>query len=242
MDEPKRVLIVDDDKHISELLRLYFEKDGFDVTAGYTGDTVIPLVRAINPDVIILDLMLPGMSGFDVIRELRRESDVPVLMLTARSDTLDKIVGLELGADDYILKPFEPKELLARVKAVLRRARSAPSAAKEMDDAKDNIVSYPGLVVDRIRYAVRIGEEEIDMPPKELELLFFLATHPNRVFTRDQILENIWGMDYYGEQRTVDVHIKRIREKLDVIDHPLWQIKTVWSVGYKFEVKDDVVL
>ncbi len=241
MDEPKRVLIIDDDKHISELLRLYFEKDGFNVTAGYTGDTVLPLVRAVNPDVIILDLMLPGMSGFDVIRELRRESDVPVLMLTARSDTLDKIVGLELGADDYILKPFEPKELLARVKAVLRRTRSASSGVKEGEDVKDNFVSYPGLVVDRIRYTVRVGDEEIDMPPKELELLFFLATHPNRVFTRDQILESIWGMDYYGEQRTVDVHIKRIREKLDVIDHPLWQIKTVWSVGYKFEVKDDEI-
>ncbi len=241
MDEPKRVLIIDDDKHISELLRLYFEKNGFNVTAGYTGDTVLPLVRAVNPDVIILDLMLPGMSGFDVIRELRRESDVPVLMLTARSDTLDKIVGLELGADDYILKPFEPKELLARVKAVLRRTRSASSGVKEGEDVKDNVVSYPGLVVDRIRYTVRVGDEEIDMPPKELELLFFLATHPNRVFTRDQILESIWGMDYYGEQRTVDVHIKRIREKLDVIDHPLWQIKTVWSVGYKFEVKDDEI-
>ncbi len=243
MDETKRVLIIDDDKHISELLRLYFEKDGFEVTAGYSGDAVLPLVRAVNPDVMILDLMLPGMSGFDVMRELRRESDVPVLMLTARSDTLDKIVGLELGADDYILKPFEPKELLARVKAVLRRSRSAPSVARSEENVKDkdNVVSYPGLIVDRIRYAVRIGDQEIDMPPKELELLFFLATHPNRVFTRDQILENIWGMDYYGEQRTVDVHIKRIREKLDVIDHPLWQIKTVWSVGYKFEVKDDEI-
>ncbi|HHX19219.1 MAG TPA: response regulator transcription factor [Clostridiaceae bacterium] len=243
MDETKRVLIIDDDKHISELLRLYFEKDGFEVTAGYSGDAVLPLVRAVNPDVMILDLMLPGMSGFDVMRELRRESDVPVLMLTARSDTLDKIVGLELGADDYILKPFEPKELLARVKAVLRRSRSVPSVVRAEEHAKDkdNVVSYPGLVVDRIRYTVRIGDQEIDMPPKELELLFFLATHPNRVFTRDQILENIWGMDYYGEQRTVDVHIKRIREKLDVIDHPLWQIKTVWSVGYKFEVKDDEI-
>jgi len=239
MDEVKRVLIIDDDKHISELLRLYFEKDGFEVTSGYSGDAAMPLVRAVAPDVIILDLMLPGMSGFDVMRELRRESDVPVLMLTARSDTLDKVVGLELGADDYILKPFEPKELIARVKAVLCRSRSSLPGNKEESGAKNDIVSYPGLVVDRIRYTVRIGEEEIDMPPKELELLFFLAARPNRVFTRDQILENIWGMDYYGEQRTVDVHIKRVREKLDVIEHPLWQIKTVWSVGYKFEVKDD---
>ena len=237
MEESRRVLIVDDDKHISELLKLYFEKDGFEVVSCYTGDAVMPMVRAVKPDVIILDLMLPGMSGFDIMRQLRRESDVPVLMLTARSDTLDKIIGLELGADDYILKPFDPKELLARVKAVLRRF-NAPDPVAVTETNKKEVVTYPGLVVDRIRYAVRVGDREIDMPPKELELLFFLASHPNRVYTRDQILEHIWGMDYYGEQRTVDVHIKRIREKLDVIEHPLWQIKTVWSVGYKFELKD----
>ncbi len=237
MEDTKRVLIVDDDKHISELLKLYFEKDGFEVSSCYAGDAVMPMVKAVSPDVIILDLMLPGISGFDVMRQLRRESDVPVLMLTARSDTLDKIIGLELGADDYILKPFEPKELLARVKAVLRRSQQ-PVQAAASDSQKKDVVVLPDLVVDRIRYTVRIGEQEIDMPPKELELLFFLASHPNRVYTRDQILEHIWGMDYYGEQRTVDVHIKRIREKLSVIDHPCWQIKTVWSVGYKFELKD----
>ena len=238
MDDTKRVLIVDDDKHISELLKLYFEKDGFEVSSCFTGDAVMPMVRAVEPDVIILDLMLPGLSGFDVMRELRRVSDVPVLMLTARSDTLDKIIGLELGADDYVLKPFEPKELLARVKAVLRRSQSATPSANLTEEKQKDIVSYPDLTVDRIRYSVRVGDREIDMPPKELELLFFLTSHPNRVFTRDQILEHIWGMDYFGEQRTVDVHIKRIREKLDVIAHPLWQIKTAWSVGYKFEVKD----
>ena len=238
MDDTKRVLSVDDDKHISELLKLYFEKDGFEVSSCFTGDAVMPMVRAVEPDVIILDLMLPGLSGFDVMRELRRVSDVPVLMLTARSDTLDKIIGLELGADDYVLKPFEPKELLARVKAVLRRSQSATPSANLTEEKQKDIVSYPDLTVDRIRYSVRVGDREIDMPPKELELLFFLTSHPNRVFTRDQILEHIWGMDYFGEQRTVDVHIKRIREKLDVIAHPLWQIKTVWSVGYKFEVKD----
>lgn len=237
MEDARRVLIVDDDKHISELLKLYFEKDGFEVSACYTGDAVMPMVRAVSPHVIILDLMLPGVNGFDIMRELRRESDIPVLMLTARSDTLDKIIGLELGADDYILKPFDPKELLARVKAVLRRSR-ASSLPDAGEGDKDDVVIYPDLIVDRIRYTVRIGSREVDMPPKELELLFFLASHPNRVFTRDQILEHIWGMDYYGEQRTVDVHIKRIREKLDIIDHPLWQIKTVWSVGYKFEVKE----
>ena len=173
MDDSKRVLIVDDDKHISELLKLYFEKDGFEVSSCYTGDAVMPMVRAVSPDVIILDLMLPGMSGFDIMRELRRESDVPVLMLTARSDTLDKIIGLELGADDYILKPFEPKELLARVKAVLRRIRQ-PLANQEAQEGKSkDIVIFPDLVVDRIRYTVRIGDQEVDMPPKELELLFF---------------------------------------------------------------------
>ena len=182
--------------------------------------------------------MLPGLSGFDVMRELRRVSDVPVLMLTAKNDMLDKIIGLELGADDYVLKPFEPKELLARVKAVLRRSQATNAITSHPEEKEKDIVSYPGLTVDRIRYSVRVGDHEIDMPPKELELLFFLASHPNRVFTRDQILEHIWGMDYFGEQRTVDVHIKRIREKLDVIAQPLWQIKTVWSVGYKFEVKD----
>ena len=238
MDDTKRVLIVDDDKHISELLKLYFEKDGFEVSACFTGDSVMPMVRAVEPDVIILDLMLPGLSGFDVMRELRRVSDVPVLMLTAKSDMLDKIIGLELGADDYVLKPFEPKELLARVKAVLRRSQATNAITSHPEEKEKDIVSYPGLTVDRIRYSVRVGDHEIDMPPKELELLFFLASHPNRVFTRDQILEHIWGMDYFGEQRTVDVHIKRIREKLDVIAQPLWQIKTVWSVGYKFEVKD----
>ncbi|NMA18131.1 MAG: response regulator transcription factor [Clostridiaceae bacterium] len=240
MNRKRRVLVVDDDLHISELLKLYFEKDGFEVTSCYTGDAVISTVRSFQPDIIILDLMLPGMSGFDVMRALRRISNVPVIMLTARGDTLDKVVGLELGADDYILKPFEPKELLARVKAVLRRVNEHDTLRHDKDHLSDDVVELPGLVVDRSRYTARIGGEEIDMPPKELELLFFLASHPNRVFTRDQILEHIWGIDFYGEPRTVDVHIKRIREKLDMIDHPLWQIKTVWSIGYKFELKEEL--
>ncbi|MGI6157147.1 MAG: response regulator transcription factor [Saccharofermentanales bacterium] len=237
MEDSKRVLIVDDDQHIVELLKLYFVKDGFDVHACYTGDAVLPMVKATDPDVIILDLMLPGMDGFDVMRELRRTSDVPVLMLTARGDTLDKVVGLELGADDYILKPFEPKELLARVKAVLRRTRRQRAPIADDAEAAVETVRYKDLLVDRLTYTVEIGGQPVDMPPKELELLYFLASHPNRVFTRDQILEHVWGMDYFGEPRTVDVHIKRIREKLDAIDHPDWQIKTVWSVGYKFELK-----
>ncbi len=234
----KTVLIVDDDPHIGELLKLYFENEGFRVDVCFRGDEVVDRVQQLNPDVVILDLMLPGMGGFDVMRELRRYSSVPVIMLTARGDTLDKIVGLELGADDYIAKPFEPKELIARVKAVLRRAsKSNAFFSSESQASGDDVISYTDLEINRTQYLVRLGDEELSFPPKELELLYFLASHPNRVFTRSQILENIWGFDYYGEPRTVDVHIKRLREKLDVVDHPDWNIKTIWSVGYKFEVK-----
>jgi DNA-binding response OmpR family regulator len=235
--EIKKAMIVDDDPNISELLRLYFDKDGFAVITCLDGDRAFDTFVQSRPDVVILDLMLPGKDGYDVLREIRRVSEVPVIMLTARGDTLDKVVGLELGADDYVQKPFEPKELLARVKAVLRRTDGSMEVKQtnSNDDSKD-AVSHPGLIVDRSRYSVRVNLLEIEMPPKELELLFFLASHPNRVFTREQLLENIWGFDFYGESRTVDVHIKRIREKLDDAgDHPAWQIKTVWGVGYKFE-------
>jgi DNA-binding response OmpR family regulator len=233
----KKAMIVDDDPNISELLRLYFDKDGFAVITCLDGDRAFDTFVQSRPDVVILDLMLPGKDGYDVLREIRRVSEVPVIMLTARGDTLDKVVGLELGADDYVQKPFEPKELLARVKAVLRRTDGSMEVKQtnSNDESKD-AVSHPGLIVDRSRYSVRVNQHEIEMPPKELELLFFLASHPNRVFTREQLLENIWGFDFYGESRTVDVHIKRIREKLDDAgDHPAWQIKTVWGVGYKFE-------
>jgi DNA-binding response OmpR family regulator len=233
----KKAMIVDDDPNISELLRLYFDKDGFAVITCLDGDRAFDTFVQSRPDVVILDLMLPGKDGYDVLREIRRVSEVPVIMLTARGDTLDKVVGLELGADDYVKKPFEPKELLARVKAVLRRTDGSMEVKQtnSNDESKD-AVSHPGLIVDRSRYSVRVNQLEIEMPPKELELLFFLASHPNRVFTREQLLENIWGFDFYGESRTVDVHIKRIREKLDDAgDHPAWQIKTVWGVGYKFE-------
>jgi DNA-binding response OmpR family regulator len=235
--EIKKAMIVDDDPNISELLRLYFDKDGFAVITCLDGDRAFDTFVQSRPDVVILDLMLPGKDGYDVLREIRRVSEVPVIMLTARGDTLDKVVGLELGADDYVQKPFEPKELLARVKAVLRRTDGSMEVKQtnSNDESKD-AVSHPGLIVDRSRYSVRVNQLEIEMPPKELELLFFLASHPNRVFTREQLLENIWGFDFYGESRTVDVHIKRIREKLDDAgDHPAWQIKTVWGVGYKFE-------
>ncbi|MDD2579660.1 MAG: response regulator transcription factor [Clostridia bacterium] len=233
----KKVLIVDDDPNISELLRLYFDKDGFAVITCYDGISAYDIFVESRPDVVILDLMLPGRDGYDIMRDIRRSSDTPVIMLTARGDTLDKVVGLELGADDYVQKPFEPKELMARVKAVLRRSESSRETYGEQDLPDDSeAVEYSNLRVDKSRYTVRVGDREIEMPPKELELLFFLATHPNRVFTREQLLENVWGYDFYGESRTVDVHIKRIREKLDAASaHSTWQIKTVWGVGYKFE-------
>jgi len=232
----KTVLIVDDDPNISELLRLYFTKDDFNVLICYDGSEVMDIYRSAFPDVIVLDLMLPGMSGFDVLRTLRKESDVPVLILTARGDTLDKVVGLELGADDYIEKPFEPKELIARVKAVLRRALPTMERPKNnIDLGRPDVITWPGLKVDRTRHTVTCGGQEFDMPPKELELLYFLAGHPDRVFTREQLLESIWGFDFFGGTRTVDVHIKRIREKVEAEPHPDWRIKTVWGVGYKFE-------
>lgn len=236
----RKVLIVDDDPNISELLRLYFEKDGFSVANCLDGDLAYPAFLESSPDIVILDLMLPGRDGYDILRDIRKASIVPVIMLTARGDTLDKVVGLELGADDYVQKPFEPKELLARVKAVLRRfeASTDPERRDRESDEGNDRVEYPGLLVDKSRYTVLVNNVEIDMPPKELELLFFLAAHPNRVFTREQLLENVWGYDFYGESRTVDVHVKRIREKIDTSgSHEAYQIKTVWGVGYKFETQ-----
>ncbi len=238
----KKVLLVDDDASIIEVLRLYFEKEGYSVAVCMQGDKAVSTFNAAKPDLIILDLMLPGMDGYDICREIRKVSDVPIIMLTARTDTLDKIIGLELGADDYIQKPFEPKELLARVKAVLRRTEKRSVATEEKAQDSDSkpaeIISYPGFSVDKARYVVTVDDKEIYMPPKELELLFFLASNPNRVFTREQLLENVWGYDFYGESRTVDVHVKRIREKIENPDREVnWSIKTVWSVGYKFETR-----
>ena len=211
------------------------------VTSCLSGDRAIEAFQSSQPDLVVLDLMLPGKDGYDICREIRKTSDVPIIMLTARSDTLDKVVGLELGADDYVQKPFEPKELLARVKAVLRRTEKRDAASSDAADTKENneVISYEGFTVDMARYVVTVDGKEIDIPPKELELLFFLASHPNRVFTREQLLENVWGYDFYGESRTVDVHVKRIREKLEKPNVTTnWQIKTVWGVGYKFETTE----
>jgi len=223
-----RVLVIDDDVNICELIRLYMEKEGCAVKTINNGSEAISAFSDFAPNIVLLDIMLPGIDGWQVCTEIRKISSIPVIMLTAKGETFDKVLGLELGADDYIVKPFDPKELVARVKAVLRRYEP-----REID--KQEIV-YPNLVVNKSNYTVKVAGKRIEMPPKELELLYFLASNPNRVFTREQLLENIWGYDYYGDSRTIDVHIKRLREKIDLPDQN-WSLKTVWGVGYKFEVK-----
>ena len=224
-----KILIVDDDANIRNLVRLYLEKEGFSAVTADTGDQAVQAFKREAPALILLDLMLPGMDGWQVCREIRKVSNVPIIMLTARDDTFDKVLGLELGADDYIVKPFEGKELVARVKAVLRRTQNAA-------EPTDQLV-FPGLVIDRSSYTVTYMGKELDMPPKELELLYFLASHKGIVFTREQLLEQVWDYDYPGDTRTVDVHIKRLREKLPEGEKFGWGIRTVWSVGYKFEAK-----
>lgn len=223
------VLIVDDDANICELVRLYLEKEGYNILCAYDGEEALLSFKQHSPDLVVLDLMLPKLDGMDVCREIRKSSSVPIIMLTAKGETFDKVLGLEMGADDYIVKPFEPKELVARVKAVLRRTQSAP---KE----QTNMVSYPGIRISLVNYELVLGENSVPIPPKELELLYHLASHPNRVYTREQLLEEVWGFDYFGDSRTVDVHVKRLREKLEGFEDG-WQLKTVWGVGYKFEVK-----
>lgn len=225
-----RILLVDDDPNIRQLVVLYLEKEGYDVDTADRGDVAVDMFRKNPPALMLLDIMLPGMDGWEVCREVRRTSNIPIIMLTAKGETFDKVLGLELGADDYIVKPFEPKEMLARIKAVARRYQAGDATpAKE--------VSFPGLTVNISRYSVVYAGNEVEMPPKELELLFFLCSHKNQVFTRQQLLEQVWGFDFFGDSRTVDVHIKRLREKLTGSEAHGWQIKTVWSVGYKFEVK-----
>ena len=226
-----RILLVDDDPNIRQLVNLYLEKEGFEVEMADAGDAALKQFRASPPNLMLLDVMLPGMDGWQVLRETRKSSNVPIIMLTAKDETFDKVLGLELGADDYIAKPFDMKELVARIKAVVRRYQTPDSA-----DA-NKALSFPGLTVNISQYTVNYMGKELEMPPKELELLNFLASHPNQVFTREQLLEQVWGYDYFGDSRTVDVHVKRLREKLTDGEKLGWQIKTVWGVGYKFEVK-----
>ncbi len=226
----ERILVVDDDNNICELLRLYLEKEGYEVALAHNGGEAVKMFHELSPDLMILDIMLPVLVGWQVCREIRKSSDMPIIMLTAKGETFDKVLGFELGADDYVVKPFEGKELVARVKAVLRR-----SAMAEKED-EEKVVSYENITVNLTNYELILGGKSIDIPPKELELLYYLASHPNRVFTREQLLEDVWGFDYFGDSRTVDVHVKRLREKIEGYDEK-WQLKTVWSVGYKFEVK-----
>lgn len=221
------VLLIDDDENICKVVKLYLEKEGFDIMVANGGQAGLDMFATTEPDIVLLDIMMPGMDGIEVIKRIRKDSNVPVIMLTAKGDTFDKVLALELGADDYIVKPFEPKELIARIKAVIRRSENAQE--------EEDTVRYEDLEVSLSTYTVEYMGKRIELPPKELELLFFLATHPNKVFTREQLLQKVWEFDFYGDSRTVDVHIKRLREKLTG-DHP-WQIKTVWGVGYKFEVK-----
>ncbi len=234
MANKQKILIVDDDENIAELISLYLTKECFDTMSVGDGESALSAFDTYHPDLILLDLMLPGIDGYQVCREIRAKSNVPIIMLSAKGEVFDKVLGLELGADDYIMKPFDSKELVARVKAVLRRYQEQPQPVSATDE-KEKCVEYPGITINLTNYSVVVDGENVDMPPKELELLYFLASSPNQVFTREQLLDQIWGYEYIGDTRTVDVHIKRLREKIK--DHENWGLSTVWGIGYKFEVK-----
>ncbi len=229
MKEKPYILVVDDDPNISRLVQLYLEKEGFEVRTAARGDDAVNEFRRLPPDLILLDVMLPGLDGYQVLRAVRRSGAIPVIMLTARDETFDKVLGLELGADDYMTKPFDAKELVARVKAVLRRAGGG-------EEDKKTDLTFPGLTVSISQYAVYYEGRRVEMPPKELEVLYFLASSPNQVFTREQLLRQVWGFDFYGDSRTVDVHIKRVREKLPGSEKYGWSIHTVRGVGYQFQL------
>ena len=226
----EKILIVDDDKNICELLRLYLNKEGYQISLAHDGQAAVDTFEQQHPDLVLLDVMMPKMDGWEVCRRIRAAGDTPVIMLTAKGETFDKVLGLELGADDYVVKPFDAKEVVARIKAVLRRCSAG-------EENRDGIIRYDNLSVDMSRYELKVKDKVVDAPPKELELLSFLASHPNRVFTRDQLLDEVWGFEYYGDSRTIDVHVKRLREKLEGTSDQ-WSLKTVWGVGYKFEVKE----
>jgi two-component system response regulator ResD len=230
----QKILIVDDDTNIAELISLYLTKECFDTMMVYDGEEALQVFDSFQPNLVLLDLMLPGIDGYQVCRELRKKSSVPIIMLSAKGEIFDKVLGLELGADDYMMKPFDSKELVARCKAVMRRFQPIVKAAIPAPTGK--YVEYPDLIVNQTNYSVVYNGDVVDMPPKELELLYFLASSPNQVFTREQLLDHIWGYEYIGDTRTVDVHIKRLREKIK--DHASWSISTVWGIGYKFEVKN----
>ena len=225
-----KILIVDDDKNICELLRLYIEKEGFDTCIANDGRQALKLFNSFSPDLVLLDIMLPELDGWQVCREIRRNSSCPIIMLTAKGEVFDKVLGLELGADDYVVKPFESKEVVARINAVLRRAGKS-------DTSGQKVVNFENLSINLTNYELKVKGNQVDTPPKEMELIYHLASNPNRVFTRDQLLDEVWGFDYYGDSRTVDVHVKRLREKLEGVSEK-WALKTVWGVGYKFEVKE----
>ncbi len=222
-----KILIIDNDKNICELLRLYLENEGYMVEFSHNGEDSLIKFKTFNPNLILLDIILPGIDGLQVCREIRKVSNTPIIMLTAKSETFDKVLGLELGADDYIVKPFDTKEVTARVKAILRRSNQS----KIMNESK---ILYDKLEVNITKYELKVNGQVIDTPPKELELLYYLSSNPNRVYTRDQLLDEVWGFEYYGDSRTIDVHIKRLREKLENVSNK-WTLKTVWGVGYKFE-------
>ena len=234
MVSKQKILIVDDDSNISNLISLYLEKECFETITVEDGESALEEFKKFSPDLILLDLMLPGIDGYEVCREIRKTSTTPIIMLSAKGEIFDKVLGLELGADDYIIKPFDTKELIARVKAVLRRYRTVPENTNPVTTKNDTVV-YPDLEINQTNYSVIYQGKSLGMPPKELELLYFLASSPNQVFTREQLLENIWGYEYIGDTRTVDVHVKRLREKLSTSQY--WSISTVWGIGYKFELK-----
>lgn len=229
----QKVLVVEDDNNIAELLRLYLQKDGFEVSHAADGGKAVEMAKEIQPDLVLLDIMLPVMDGWQVCRELRKTMKMPIIMLTAKGETFDKVLGLELGADDYVVKPFDAKEVVARVKAVLRRTQGKNDNAEE----SKKVVTYDKLEINIANYELKVNGVQIDTPPKELELIYHFASNPNRVFTRDQLLDEVWGFEFYGDSRTVDVHVKRLREKLEGVSDK-WELKTVWGVGYKFETKE----
>ncbi len=225
--QKEKILVVDDEKNICDLLRMYLEKEGYSVVMAHNGIDAVNTFASENPDLVLLDIMLPQLDGWQVCREIRKTSEKPIIMLTAKDEVFDKVLGLELGADDYVTKPFDTKEIVARIKAVLRRT----SAVKEADIKE---VKYDKLSVNLTNYEMKVNDVVVDTPPKELELIYYLASNPDRVFTRDQLLDDVWGFDYYGDSRTVDVHIKRLRDKLKGVSEE-WELRTIWSVGYKFE-------